>query len=221
MERGKYLAIAMVAVIGLGGSVLLADDDAEHRGVSLKGKYYLIPAADDYEHDRYEEYEKDERHEKRRLRSDSGELSEKEKKEAAFYRKECGSCHMAYQPEFLPKRSWKKMMDGLEHHFGTDAEMESEDKERIKAYLMRNAADSKPIAEEFKEIADGIASYETPLRISRTYYFRKEHRKIPEELIMQKEVRSISNCNACHTRAEEGSYSEREIVIPHYGHWED
>ena len=49
----------------------------------------------------------------------------------------------------------------------------------------------------------------------------REHREIPKKLILQPEVKSFANCNACHTKAESGSYREREIRIPNYGRWED
>ena len=35
--------------------------------------------------------------------------------------KECGACHMAFQPQMLPKRSWGKIMSELPNHFGEDA----------------------------------------------------------------------------------------------------
>ena len=50
-----------------------------------------------------------------------------------LYVSECAGCHMAYQPAFLPKRSWKKMMLTLEDHFGVDATMEKEDEVKIKS----------------------------------------------------------------------------------------
>ena len=38
-----------------------------------------------------------------------------------LYIKECGSCHFAFQPGLLPEKSWVKIMNNLENHFGTDA----------------------------------------------------------------------------------------------------
>jgi hypothetical protein len=35
--------------------------------------------------------------------------------------KECGECHMAYQPGLLPAASWNRIMDGLADHFGENA----------------------------------------------------------------------------------------------------
>jgi len=138
-----------------------------------------------------------------------------------LYKQECGACHMPYQPEFLPKRSWKKMMATLEDHFGVDATLEKEDEEKILKYLLANAADSKKVYGEFNEFLESIPKNKTPLRISEIPYFKKEHRKIPKKYISQKEVKTIANCNACHKKAQSGDYSERYIDIPNYGRWED
>ena len=137
------------------------------------------------------------------------------------YDKECGACHMPYQAEFLPKRSWKKMMATLENHFGTDATLEPEDDKVIFGHLMDNASDSKRTGRQFEKISDYISKDETPLRISGTRYFIKEHREIPQKYIDQKEVKSIANCTACHTKAREGDYREHNIFIPNYGRWDD
>ena len=138
-----------------------------------------------------------------------------------FYVKECGSCHMAYQAEFLPKRSWKKMMSGLEDHFGVDATVEAEDEKMLSLYLRDNAADSKRVGKHFAKTAASVNRNAAPLRIADTSYFKKEHREIPQKYIEQKEVRSIANCNACHQTAQKGDYRERGIFIPNYGRWDD
>ena len=45
--------------------------------------------------------------------------------------KECGACHMVFQPSFLPARSWQKMMEGLKDHFGENAELDEATSKRI------------------------------------------------------------------------------------------
>jgi len=138
-----------------------------------------------------------------------------------IYKQECGACHMAYQPEFLPKRSWKKMMQTLEDHFKVDASLDKNDTKQILNYLVKNTNDSKRVYGDIGKIGRSIKPNQTPLRISEAPYFKKEHRKIPKRLIVQKEVKSIANCTACHTKAEKGDYSERSIFIPNYGKWDD
>jgi len=143
--------------------------------------------------------------------------------EAKLYKNECGSCHMAYQAEFLPKRSWTKLMKqkSLEDHFGVDATLDEADRLAIEKFLVKNAGDSKRIYEEFREFMESISKKSTPLKISETPYFKKEHKKIAKKWIKQKEVKSIANCTACHTKAQSGDYDEDNIKIPNYGKWDD
>lgn len=126
----------------------------------------------------------------------------------ALYQKECASCHFGYQPALLNKASWTKVMGNLSEHFGTDASLSKDDSQAILSYLVQNAGNGK------------ITNNNTTMRITLSSYFQKEHRKIPQRLIVQKEVGSLSHCMACHTTAQKGNYSERAIVIPNYGRWE-
>jgi nitrate/TMAO reductase-like tetraheme cytochrome c subunit len=137
------------------------------------------------------------------------------------YLKECGACHMAYQPEFLPRSSWKRMMGSLEEHFGVNATLAAEDEKILSAYLQENAADSKRVGKHFAKMAASAGTDGKVIRISDTPYFKREHRGIPQKFIDQKEVKSIANCNACHQSAAAGDYRERGIFIPNYGRWKD
>ena len=91
---------------------------------------------------------------------------------------------------------------------------------KIEEYLIKNAGESA-VYKHYRKIINSISKTDTPLRISETKYFIKEHREIPKRLIEQKEVSSISNCNLCHTTADKGEYRERGINIPNYGKWDD
>lgn len=138
-----------------------------------------------------------------------------------FYTQECASCHFAYQPGLLPERSWRKLMGNLQDHFQTDASLEPEDNQRILNYLVENSADKFTNYKRSKKINNSIQSDETPIAVTKTPYFIKKHRRIAQNLIAQKEVKSLSNCIACHTTADKGIYSERAIKIPNYGRWDD
>ena len=136
-----------------------------------------------------------------------------------LYNSECGSCHFAFQAGFLPARSWKKMMSGLEDHFGDNAELPEDERRAIVNYLVANAADkaSERRSRKFmKSIGDS-----TPLRITEVRYFRKEHDEVPQRVLKHEQIGSLSNCMACHTKADTGSYAERDIRIPGVGRWED
>lgn len=170
------------------------------------GVVYLMADDDRYENNNY------------KMHVNKQSVSSPQKK---LYINECASCHMAYQAEFLPKSSWNKMLNTLEKHFGVDATVEPEDKQALFTYLKENAADSKSVSRHFYKMARSIKGNDVVLRISQTPYFKKEHRGIRQNLIEQKEVKSISNCVACHQQAERGNYGENSIYIPNYGRWDD
>ncbi len=121
-------------------------------------------------------------------------------------RKECGDCHMAFQPAFLPARSWARMMDGLADHFGDDATISADKAAAIKAYLMRNAgdADGRGAARDYMRWVrpDGV-----PQRITENPAFLDEHDFRPE-VWQRPDVLVKSNCPACHQAAERGWYED-------------
>ena len=139
-----------------------------------------------------------------------------------LYQEECGSCHFAYQPGLLPKRSWKKMMkiSELENHFGDDAYLEEDYRVEIENFLVKNSADDSWYKRSRKIMAS-IREDEAPLRISETRYFERKHDEIPKRLVKQKEVRSFSHCSKCHESADKGIYDDDSVNIPNYGRWDD
>lgn len=137
------------------------------------------------------------------------------------YLEECGACHFAYQPGLLPARSWDKLMGGLADHFGENAELAAESVAYLRAYLTQNAADNAPYKRS-QGMMRSLKAEETPLRISETRYFLGKHHELPQGLVQDNpEVQSFSRCDACHTRAGEGSYNEHQVRIPGYGQWDD
>lgn len=117
------------------------------------------------------------------------------------WKAECGSCHVAYPPRLLPAGSWQQLMQRLDRHFGTDASLDAKAQEEISRYLAANAGrrEPPPGAEQ---------------RITETRWFAKEHREVPATLWKGTAVKSAANCGACHTRAEDGDYSERTLRLP-------
>ena len=137
------------------------------------------------------------------------------------YREECGSCHMAYPPGLLPARSWDRIMNGLNDHFGDNAELDASTQAEITRYLVENSADYSDYRHS-RNLLRTTAQDGIPLRITETPYIRHEHRELPAQVVTGNPgVRSLSNCNACHTRAEQGSFSESVIRIPGYANWDD
>ena len=107
--------------------------------------------------------------------------------------KECGQCHMAFQPGLLPAASWDKMMANLADHFGDDASLNAEKTASIRSYLVANA---------------GRARHgDVPARITQSRWFVHEH-DFPEKVWKRPDVITKSNCAACHRGAEQGFYDD-------------
>lgn len=138
-----------------------------------------------------------------------------------LYAKECGSCHFAYQPGLLPARSWKKMMNTLDKHFGDNAELDAETQKALTAYLVANSAENSGYKASVK-ILNSIKDGDAPLAISKTAYFTRKHHEVPERMVKgNNQVKSFAACAKCHTAADKGSYDEHEVNIPGFGKYED
>jgi len=120
--------------------------------------------------------------------------------------KECGSCHMAFQPAFLPARSWDRMMNELDNHFGEDATLSADKVSAIRAYLMANAGDVKQqgVARKYMR---WVAPDGTPQSITENPAFLRKHR-FPDRVWQDPKVVTKSNCLACHTQADIGNYDD-------------
>lgn len=118
-------------------------------------------------------------------------------------RKECSACHMAFQPQMLPARSWEALMRGLDNHFGEDASLPPEVVADITAYLTANAADAGGNSRWMR----GIGAGDTPLRITETPMWLREHRGEVSDSALRK-AGSKANCTACHRGADQGYYDD-------------
>lgn len=129
------------------------------------------------------------------------------------FKSECSSCHMLYHPSLLPERSWKKMMNGLDSHFGENAALDEKTKNEIEKYLVSNSADhtSNRRAQKF---LNSIPKNEVPLRFSDSNYFKRKHDEISISTYKRKSIGSAANCIACHSTAEKGIYDEHGVRIP-------
>ena len=137
------------------------------------------------------------------------------------YKEECGSCHMAYPPGLLPAKSWNKLMSELEHHFEDNAELDVQTAQSISQYLLTNSAEQTHSRDAVK-FFQSIESSQTPIRISDIPYFKHEHDELPQRMVTKNpEVKSFSQCNACHAEAEQGYFNEHEVNIPGFGQWDD
>ena len=100
-------------------------------------------------------------------------------------------------------------------HFGESLQLPPATRAQIQEYLTRNAADVSPY-EGSKAFMEGVPASQTPYRLSGVRLFREMHTVIHEVINTKNKVkvRSITNCNACHRRADEGSFGNDELYIP-------
>jgi hypothetical protein len=128
------------------------------------------------------------------------------------YKENCGGCHFAYQPELLPSVSWDRILNRPDDHFGESFELDEESTKVIAAYLQTNAAEHSYTKRAVK-IMRSLGG-QVPARISEIPYIKEKHHEIPEAIIKRKSIGSLSNCTACHTRAQDGIYHDDFVVIP-------
>ena len=105
---------------------------------------------------------------------------------------ECGACHMAYQPWFLPANSWRKIMSGLPDHFGEDASLDESTRQKITQYLIKHA---------------GRGSTGAGITITGLGWYKNEHRGEVSAKALKK-AGSMANCTACHSDADRGLYDD-------------
>lgn len=103
----------------------------------------------------------------------------------ALWKQECGSCHIPYPPQLLTAENWQRLMGSLDKHFGVNAVLDAKDNKKILSFLEHNAGGSERYS---------AAS----LRISDTPWFIHVHHVINDKEWTNPEVKSRSNCSACH-----------------------
>jgi cytochrome c553 len=119
------------------------------------------------------------------------------------YQQECAACHAAYPPGMLPSASWQRIMDNLQRHYGSDASLDPAATKELSVWLTANAGTYKRVREEPPED-----------RITRAQWFSRKHNEVPAAAWKVPAVKSAANCSACHTRSDQGDFSERSVRIP-------
>lgn len=119
------------------------------------------------------------------------------------WQQECSSCHIAYAPGLLPAESWRKIMSGLDKHFGEDASLSAPENKEITVFLVNNASNR-------------WSAKTAPLRITESVWFKTKHnnREIPPDTWKRPSVKSPANCRACHAEAAKADFNENHIKIP-------
>ncbi len=133
-------------------------------------------------------------------------------------KKGCVDCHFVYQAEFLPKRSWEKMFqpNELANHFGKKVELSSELRKKFLDYYLKNSCDSADSKAKIK-INESIESTDIPLQITKVPYITSKHEDLKKEIFSQKDVKTASNCTACHRDADkDGNFDKEDVKVPNW-----
>lgn len=141
----------------------------------------------------------------------------------AAWAEECGACHMAYPPGTLPSASWRALLtsEALADHFGENAELDDDTLKIVRDYAIAHAAETS-YSKRARKIAHATSEGEAPLRITDIKYIKRVHHEIPARMITGNDkVKSLSQCNACHTQADQGVFDDDTVRIPGYESWED
>lgn len=169
------------------------------------GTMFLAVADDDHY---YEHREREHEHHRENHHSESHSKAIMN----PVYKEQCGDCHFAYQPEWLPSASWMKILDNLDDHFGEVVELDDDSKRIISDYLASNGAD-KSYTERAVKVMRGLGN-KIPLRITDTPYMKRKHHEISSNILNRKSIGSLSNCSACHIDADSGIYDDDHVRIP-------
>ncbi len=127
---------------------------------------------------------------------------------------ECGGCHVVYAPGLLPARSWRKMLAELDNHFGEDASVQEPARLALLKDLEDMAADGAFADMRMRRLAASVPVNTAPQHITETAFFKFMHDEVPMSFWRRKAIGAPANCVACHPRANEGRYGEREVRIP-------
>ena len=108
---------------------------------------------------------------------------------------ECGECHMAFQSAFLPAASWRKIIVTLDNHFGEDASLAVETRDKVESYLIANAGRGR------------VDRANPPLRITKLGWFLSEHRESEvKRMRKRRNVKTLADCVTCHRDADRGYF---------------
>jgi Dihaem cytochrome c len=120
-----------------------------------------------------------------------------------LYLQECAACHTPYTPGLLPAASWRRIMGGLNKHYGADASLEPAQVAALSQWLDANAGTYKR-----------VTSAPPQDRITLSPWFERKHRKISLAVWKDIRIKSAANCNACHVGADKGDFNDDSIRMP-------
>lgn len=131
----------------------------------------------------------------------------------AFYRQECGSCHLAYPPGLLPARSWNLLLEGLGEHFGENAKVDDATKAALQQWLASRSAETDGGKRGRKLLAS--LGGQAPLRLTEVPWWTRKHHELKRGTFERAGVGGRHRCEACHGRdAEAWTFDEHRVRVP-------
>jgi cytochrome b len=130
---------------------------------------------------------------------------------AAAWRGECGSCHLAYPPELLPRRSWLRMLETQQSHFGEDLGLSTKTRDALSAIVRAEGARPHWAG---SMIQASVVEGDAPQRISETRFWRERHGHLDPRRFSVAPVSGRHDCEACHADAASAIFSPRMIHLP-------
>jgi hypothetical protein len=118
------------------------------------------------------------------------------------YAAECGSCHAPYLPALLSEADWRDIMSSLDKHYGDNASLGEETRQKVEAFLVRNA---EPHWKAHFPSGD-------PPRITSTIWWRVHHVPLPDHIWADKRVGGRANCAACHMKADKYLFDQHDLT---------
>jgi len=128
-----------------------------------------------------------------------------------LYLSVCGECHMAYPPGLLNAASWSALIQGASDHFGEDVSIESAEAEDLEIYLTSGAAENVH-GELARDISRDLGG-RVVTRITDIPEIQ-EHHELSSSVFSRKSIGGLSNCIACHKRADLGVFDDDEVSVP-------
>lgn len=138
----------------------------------------------------------------------------KYEKENPTFAKECSECHNLISPTFLTKKMWNVTLSDKKDHFEEDLTKDVPHFESIKKYILSNSAHTSN-----SELSLGVIKStqgKNKYRITRTKYWKDTHKYIPREVYKKEDIKSKSNCSACHNNFGKTNYINDEDISLKY-----
>lgn len=131
-----------------------------------------------------------------------------------LWTEQCGSCHLAFPVQFLPARSWQRMLLEQDKHFGDDLGLSADKLAALRDFTRLGVAEPQWAGMMFQA---SIAADASTQRITETDFWLHRHRRIAKERFNSDKVAGKHDCEACHADAWSGIFLPRLIQIPEVG----